>query len=263
MSRLSACLPDGRRFRSVTDISKGTPVTDKPSSGVSVVQAAILDLMFDRGLTKGDSLPTETELAKDFGISRNSVREAIKALQALRVVTIRHGSGTFVAEGNFDALVELLSFRARMSIKFNRDDAVELVEVREALEIGLLPRAMALMEAADLEAIDRIVIAMESRAVEGDHFADIDGQFHMALYRPLGNRLLMDLIRSFWVAYQPIAMALDDDSVNPLEDAASHRRIFETIQMNDPTAATDAMRLHFHDIRNRIGMPIQQLAEGR
>ncbi len=86
MSRLSACLPDGRRFRSVTDISKGTPVTDKPSSGVSVVQAAILDLMFDRGLTKGDSLPTETELAKDFGISRNSVREAIKALQALRVV---------------------------------------------------------------------------------------------------------------------------------------------------------------------------------
>ncbi len=219
------------------------------------VQAAIVDLIIERGMQAGDLLANEAELVQVLGISRNSVREAVKGLQALEILAIRPGSGTFVAEGSLAPLAELLSFRARLSIESDRSDAAELVQVREALEVELLPRALTRMRPDDLERIDAVVSAMEQRARDNEHFSDLDMEFHAALFAPVGNRLLSELLRSFWVVYQAIAESVDDDAVNPVETAAAHRAIYNSIAGGDADAAVDAMRSHFQSVRERIGPP--------
>lgn len=66
----------------------------------SRVQREVVQLILDRKLQPGAPLPTEAELMEDLGISRNSVREALKALQALDIVEIRHGYGTYVGRAS-------------------------------------------------------------------------------------------------------------------------------------------------------------------
>ncbi len=219
------------------------------------MQAAITDLVITRGLRAGDPLPNEAELVQALGVSRNSVREAVKALQALQILTIRHGSGTFVADGSLEPLADLLSFRARLSIETDRRDAAELVQVREALEVELLPRAIAQTRPDDLTRLDRIVTSMEQRARQNEHFSDLDMEFHAALFAPVGNRLLSELLRSFWIVYQSIAASVDDDAVNPVETAAAHRAIYDDVASGNSQLAVEAMRLHFQSVRQRIGMP--------
>lgn len=72
----------------------------------------ILALIHQRGLGVGDSMPTELELIEELAVSRNSVREAVRALRALGIVDIRHGHGTFVGDAPLHALSPALTFRA-------------------------------------------------------------------------------------------------------------------------------------------------------
>ena len=245
----------GHPMSMTDDTPWGTPPQPglTPASGVDAVQAAIVDLIFELGLKTGDPLPIEAQLVEVLGVGRNSVREAIKSLQALDIVTIRHGSGTFIAEGGLDPLVELLSFRARLTIDTDRRHAAELVQVREALEVGLLPRAMTLMRPDDLTRLDRILSAMEARAADGEHFSDLDMDFHATLFAPLANQLLSELLRSFWVVYQSIATVIEEDAVNPVETAAAHRALYEQVAAGNAAEAAEAMRHHFRDIRERVG----------
>lgn len=102
------------------------------------LQAEIMELILERDLKAGDPLPTENELASALGIGRNTLREALKVLQALGVVEIRHGFGMFVAPRNFDALTDGLTFRGRLSLRHEGQEALQLVDVRQALEAGLI-----------------------------------------------------------------------------------------------------------------------------
>ena len=70
------------------------------------LQTRIMELILEQGLDVGDALPTEGELSAALGVGRNTVRESLKVLQALGVIEIRHGFGTFVAPNNFHALAD-------------------------------------------------------------------------------------------------------------------------------------------------------------
>ena len=84
------------------------------------LQSDILELILERDLVPGDPLPTENELTAALGVGRNTLRESLKALQALGVIEIRHGFGMFVAPSNFDALTDGLTFRGRLSTRTAR-----------------------------------------------------------------------------------------------------------------------------------------------
>jgi len=224
----------------------------KGRTGNDSVQDAIVELIFSRGLKPGDLLPNERELVEALAVGRNSVREAIKSLQALGIVTIKHGSGTYVSAGSLEPLVGLLSFLARISLHTDGRAALELVQVREALEVELIPRAVAQTRPDDLARLDVHVRAMEERADQGQPFTDVDMAFHEALYAPLGNGLLSELLRSFWLAYSSIAEAVGEREVNLARTAANHRRIYELVAKGDGAGAAAAVRNHFDDIRARM-----------
>src|SRR3954470_12970789 len=124
------------------------------------LQERIKKLIIDRRLPSGAPLPTEPELMEYLGGSRNSVREALKALQAMRIVEIRHGFGTYVGPLTLEPFVEGVAFRAAVRHHQGESSLYELMEVREALEAGLLPAVARGLPAEDLTVLKGLVQRM-------------------------------------------------------------------------------------------------------
>lgn len=217
------------------------------------LQADIMELILERGLESGDPLPTESELVTALGVGRNTLRESLKVLQALGVVEIRHGFGMFVAPSNFEALTDGLTFRGRLSLRHQGKEALQLVDVRQALESGLIGDAMDVMTAEHLDIIDATVKKMEAAAERGEGFTEIDEEFHRQLFEPLSNELLSNLMSVFWKVYRKIHAELGGDPVDLKETAAIHRDIFAAVQAGDKALASERLKRHFDGIRRELG----------
>lgn len=216
------------------------------------LQSDIMDLILERGLDAGDPLPTENELVATLGVGRNALRECLKVLQGLGIVEIRHGFGMFVAPSNFEALADSLSFRGRLSLRHEGQEAMELVDVRQALESGLVGGAMDVMTPEQLAKIEAAVVAMEERAGRGEEFAEADARFHRLLFEPLGNHLLLNLMDVFWKVYRKIHLEVATENSDLLETAAMHRGIYEAVAAGDRAAASERLNRHFDGIRGLI-----------
>jgi DNA-binding FadR family transcriptional regulator len=217
------------------------------------LQADILELILERDLVPGDPLPTENELTAALGVGRNTLRESLKALQAVGVIEIRHGFGMFVAPNNFEALTDGLTFRARLSLRHHGEEAIQLVEVRQALESGLVGAAMERITAEQLAGMEESVHRMEALAAAGEPFIEADAEFHRRLFAPLNNELLISLMDVFWKVYRRIHLELGGPfAVDLLETAALHRRIYEAVASADKELAAKALSSHFDGIRSVI-----------
>ncbi|WP_426504873.1 FadR/GntR family transcriptional regulator [Dactylosporangium sp. McL0621] len=211
----------------------------------ATVQDRIVELIHDRELPPGAPMPTEPQLMDLLGASRNSVREAIRALQALGIVEIRHGYGTFVGRASLDALTPSLTFRVRTGPGGGVRALHDLVEVRELLETGLIGSVAGTVSEARVAALDALVSGMA-------HDAAADRAFHALLYEGCGNDLVLQLIGMFWDVYHEIGGVLAPPEDRVAQTVANHRRIVDALRARDPEAAREAMRRHFGDVKQRI-----------
>ncbi|MFJ5259642.1 FadR/GntR family transcriptional regulator [Streptomyces sp. NPDC088387] len=218
----------------------------------SRLQRAVVQLILDRGLQAGAPLPTETELMEDLGVSRNSVREALKALQALDIVEIRHGYGTYVGQASMTPLVDGLTFRTLTRQGADAGALAEILQVREVLEEGLIRRVAATLSEAELDGLEAVVDRMESAGRLGERFDELDREFHELLYVSLGNALVPQLLGAFWTVFHRVSGALGRPGVPaPEVTVARHRDIVNALRSRDVLAAQRAMAVHFHGIEAR------------
>ncbi|GAB3451103.1 FadR/GntR family transcriptional regulator [Actinophytocola sediminis] len=216
------------------------------------IRDEITGLILSRGLKSGDPLPTETELVETLGVSRNSVREALKALQALDIVEIRHGYGTYVGRLSLDPLADGLTFRALHDIGRDLRSMEEILEVREALENALIRRVAATVPDTDLAALDEVTRRMSDRAKSGETFADEDREFHEILYRSLNNALVTQLLRAFWDVFHRVNHRLGVTDPHPLQTVRRHRAIVTALRKHDVARAEIAMTEHFRNLDVRV-----------
>ena len=216
------------------------------------LQTRIMDLILEQGLDVGDALPTESELSAVLGVGRNTVRESLKVLQALGVIEIRHGFGMFVAPNNFSALTDGLAFRGRLSLRHRGEEARELIDVRQALESGLIGSAIDLMTDEQLGDLRGTMEQMEAAAEAGQPLAELDAEFHRRLYAPLNNELLINLMDVFWKVYRQIHQALGSGPVDLGEQARVHWEIYQAVADKDKTLASERLQRHFDGIRLKL-----------
>jgi DNA-binding FadR family transcriptional regulator len=216
------------------------------------IRDEITGLILARGLKSGDPLPTETELVEALGVSRNSVREALKALQALDIVEIRHGYGTYVGKLSLDPLADGLTFRVLHGLGSDLRSLAEMLEVREALEGALIRRVATAVPEADLAALDEVTNRMSERADRGETFADEDREFHELLYRCMNNALVTQLLRAFWDVYHRVNHRLGVTDPDPPHTARLHRAIVTALRAQDRAGAEQAMAEHFRNLDARI-----------
>lgn len=227
------------------------------------VQRQIKRVIIESNLAVGDALPTEAELGERLAVSRGSLREALKSLQARGIVEVVHGRGMFVGRMSMDALVDGLTFHTLLgSPGESRRLAAELIDIRDVIESALAERVAAAPGDAALDELERIVTSMEDVSSGSEPFQGLDRAFHQALYRSVDNRVVTLLIQAFWDVLDAARPALPAEHEDRVANAAHHRAILEAVRAGDTGAAREAMSAHFGDTHRWIQSPTSLLWNG-
>ncbi len=216
----------------------------------TLVQDYIRDRIARENLKPGDMLPPEGEIANELGISRNSVREATRALESIGVLEIRHGVGLVLRSFNMDAIVDILTYG------FLLDNAtiLDLYDIRKLLECSMMSRVIEKVDNVAVSKCELILAEWEYLVQDEKPVHDIDRKFHDTLYEPVGNNLLISLCNIFWVSFKSaetkgyikhFTPSCKEEALKILED---HRQILEAIKTKDLTLATQRMGDHFKQI---------------
>lgn len=150
----------------------------------------IKGMIVSGALRPGDRLPKESELAAGLGLSRNSLREAVRALSLIRILDVRQGDGTYVTSLDPQLLLEALSF----VVDFHRDDTVlEFLAVRRILEPAATAMAAARIDEQELDALSyRLDELGDDPSVEELVASDLE--FHRGIVHSSGNSVLCSLL---------------------------------------------------------------------
>ncbi len=190
----------------------------------------------DQKLSAGDKLPSEREFAERMGVSRNIVREALRALELSGVIEKRQGKGAFVRAFDPTLLARHMSF----GLASDQPARQQLLEARVALESAVVSLAVRHATEADLDQLDAIVEAMERKERRGEGVPDEDLAFHKTLFRATHNEPInrFSNVIEEWMGQAGAAPASSDRKMAPLHrplvdalrkgDAARARRLIET-----------------------------------
>lgn len=211
-------------------------------------QESIKDFIAKSQLLPGSPLPPEGALAKQLGISRNSVREAIKALESLGVVETRRGSGLFVGDFTFDVLLDNLPY----GLQSDMSELSDLLEVRRVLETGMAHRVLELVDESQLQSLRRVLDDMRSRAEAGSSFPEEDRAFHQQLYAKVDNRVLTKLIDVFWLAHHRTSQSTDIKDPNPYSTYEWHEAIYAALVSRKVADLVATIDRHYDGIYLRL-----------
>jgi GntR family transcriptional repressor for pyruvate dehydrogenase complex len=197
-------------------------------------------------LTEGSQLPAERDLAKQFGVSRTAVREAIKALQEKGLVDAFPGRGTFVTNGTSNSMRRYLD---RIIKSGEPDGWAYVVEMREILEPEIAAMAAARATDQDLATMREAVEVMDDASRESDVFIEADLDFHLALAEAAGNPIVLSLIDSIVGLLREQRLRIFRIAGGPQRGQDHHRRILESIERRDAPGARAAMQAHLSQVR--------------
>jgi GntR family transcriptional regulator, transcriptional repressor for pyruvate dehydrogenase complex len=197
-------------------------------------------------LSAGSQLPAERDLAKQFGVSRTAVREAIKALQEKGLVDAFPGRGTFVTNGTSNSMRRSLD---RIVKSGEQGGMAFLVEVREILEPEIAALAAVRADDEDLAAMREAVEVMDNAASDSDVYIEADLDFHLALAEAAANPIVLSLIDSIVGLLREQRLRIFRVEGGPDRGQHHHRRILEAIQRHDAQGARAAMQAHLSQVR--------------
>jgi DNA-binding GntR family transcriptional regulator len=156
-------------------------------------------------------------------------------------------------------MIEGLAFRTVAGHYRGEDSLIQLLELREAVERGLISRLAGRIPQTDLVELDALLDRMEEQAAQGGAgLADTDRAFHATLYRGLDNVLLSEVLEAFWDAFHRVRTDLGGVPQDSRITCRQHRDILDAVKSGDAMRAEDAIREHFGNIRTRLSTTAPQ-----
>ncbi|MDX6251183.1 MAG: GntR family transcriptional regulator, transcriptional repressor for pyruvate dehydrogenase complex [Kribbellaceae bacterium] len=194
----------------------------------------IKELIVSGELGPGDRLPVENELATRLSVSRGSLREAVKTLTMLGILTVRRGSGTYVTRLEPMELLAVIGFVTDFLLDRQLS---ELLEARRVIEPAATALAAATITDAQLEELSSLVDAMaKADSIEALVYHDL--QFHDLIVRATKNTVLTSVLRGIAAPTMRARVWHGMKSANAIEQTvAAHQPILDALQRRDPTLA--------------------------
>src|SRR5215472_4028275 len=219
----------------------------QPDSRVTARLLADIKLMMFTGeLAPGSKLPPERELAKKFGVNRGSLRQVLKVLEIMGVLTQRVGDGTYLNASAETILNEPLDFLILLDDLSHH----ELLETRMIVEPELAARAAERATTEDFVSLRRAIAAMENCRTNQERL-EADLAFHQCIFRASGNRICHLL---FNVIHRRVLTSMSQLSTRvPLDRPLKfHKRIYAAIQQRNPEEARRQMLEHIADTKGLL-----------
>jgi GntR family transcriptional repressor for pyruvate dehydrogenase complex len=219
---------------------------------VLTVVARIRGLIDEGTLRRGDRLPTELELVEQLGVSRTVVREAVRQLECLGVLTVKRAKGTFVADWNHMSQCAKL---VRSALTIAPKELLYFNEFREGIESVAVRRVA---ETATPECIAELQRLLDEVDGAGDSDVDAwqaDFRFHRSLVAAAGNPLttsILEMIHEFIFASMVQTTPEPRDQHDRDKTRQRHQMILDAIRHHDPDAAEKAMHAHMAYTASRL-----------
>jgi len=217
-----------------------------------IIVAKIRSAILNGKLIPGAKLPSEKELANQFKVSKQTLREALRALEHLGLIEVRKGvgGGAFVVEVGMDTIKENLT----SYLYFKNFSLQNLIEVRRLIEPYAAQVAAETITNNDLKKLKRIQ-ERDKRMVQKNSVDNLytgDGEFHRMLVDNTKNPFLMltyDFVEKF---LKDLRNMLIDDDVFAKAGIVAHERIYEAIFNKDPKGAFQEMYNHIVDVEDYL-----------
>jgi GntR family transcriptional repressor for pyruvate dehydrogenase complex len=209
-------------------------------------------LMRQGQLKPGDRLPPERDLCERFGVSRVTVREALRMLESSGLVEIRVGArgGAFVTAPSSDRVGEGLADLLTLSVI----SAADVTEVRMILEAGIVPLVCERATEEDLAELEAICQRSEAALAAGDYSMDLSLEFHIRVAQSTHNPAVVMLVESF---RGPILMSLQQAHEAAPEmgglGTREHQQFIQAVRRRDADTASTIMREHLERTAHRLG----------
>ena len=216
----------------------------KKTSLSEAVAQRLLALISKGEFEAGGKLPSESQLCAMLGVSRTAVREGIKALAGMNILTVYPGRGTFVNK-NQNIMVK----DEAVNIALDRETVNAIYEVRSVLDAGVTRHATLKATEEDIgalrDALDKIENALGSNPIDFQLTAEGDEEFHAALCKATHNTLLENLARP---VINHVALRIRRQMVDSFDTvsraAEGHREILQGVERRDVTMAVEAAEKH-------------------
>lgn len=199
------------------------------------------------GLKVGDKLPPERALAETFGVSRNSVREAIRTLSEQGILRSRHGDGTYICGSDLAPLTAALLTAVDMEGK----SFDHIMEFRLLMEPSIARIATARHTREQLRQMKIIVCDQRLKILHGENDGELDAQFHTLLAEATGNPVFIDIISRLNELFSH-NRADDVRLKKRMEEAIDeHLMIIDALERKDAEACAHAMARHLHAVAEK------------
>lgn len=199
-------------------------------------------------LKPGDVLPPERELAQKFGVSRSSVRDAIRSLELVGLLEPQQGRGTVVCEPSAEAVVGPLT----AVILQKRKLVKELLDVRKIVEPALARRAAEHVTDAQIAELEQLLERQSSKTAKGEMAIAEDNDFHYRIALAADNAVLLQIADVLMDTLQETREKSLQTGGRPQKSLAGHRRILSALKRRDPAASEKAMRQHLEEIEDIV-----------
>ena len=220
----------------------------KRSTIAEEISERILTLIKEKELHPGDRLPPERELANMLGVSRPSLREALRALAIMNIIEMRQGDGTYISALEPEQLFEHLEFVFHL----DKSTLHQLFEARKVLEVGCVALAAARIDDEALADLARIVAHSEESVDDAEAFLQADVELHETIIRATGNPMLarfMGSISQMGMASRRVTGGSARVRQASIED---HKAILAALEARDPDAARAAMLHHLDNVEKSL-----------
>jgi DNA-binding FadR family transcriptional regulator len=212
---------------------------DSPEELSAQIARAIRAAIMDGSLKVDERLPSEAELAESFGVSRPTVREALKRLAAQSLIRTQRGAagGAFVARQSYAQAREQLITTSTLLLSMNGVDFATACEARYALERACVPLAAARRSADHLAAMRAEIARQSTAGLSDEAFCASDVAFHRALVDAAGNPILSYQLAGAVEAMQPLMNMITFTARSRERIWALHGRIADAIEARDAAEA--------------------------
>ena len=207
----------------------------------------IQELILDGTFKKGDKLPPERELTTKLGVSRSSLREALKALEVLGLIESKQGEGSYISNNVNSTILKSIS----IAYKLNNGTIEDILELRHSLEIEAVRNAAIKGTEEQIMELESIIDKMEE-ALDEEEQSLLDIEFHGKLIKMMNNVMFQiisdsvaNLMRPFIKSIREIYIE-DEEHLKTYYFVEQHRNVLNAIKERNPEKAVNLMMEHIH-----------------